>query len=335
MYTAGRRDFLRHSIQAIAAAGLGAGLSGMLSGCASDAPTTNTMSITMQSAWVNDAEFMGYYLGLDKGYYKRAGVDVTYLPGGPNVIPESVLLARRADLALTTPDTTVKAIAEQGAPFVIIGAQYQKSPLGVVSLAGNHITKPADLVGKTLAVPDVNRLAVQAMLALNDIPADAVKIVPYAYDPTPLIKGEVDATIDFAVNVPYTIQQAGVEPTSFLLYDFGFKIFNDTVVVTRDTLKNKRKALVAWLRASRQGWTENLTDPTAYPPRIAQTWFKGNGRTIENEIYFNKRSRPLIEASGGVFSMSEQAIADCVDSLNRIGLKATTDMFDSSLLAEV
>jgi ABC-type nitrate/sulfonate/bicarbonate transport system substrate-binding protein len=335
MYTPNRRNFLRHSFHAVAVAGIGAGMTGMLSGCGSNSAGSGAMSITMQSSWVNDAEFMGYYIGQDKGYYERAGLKLTYLPGGPNVIPESVLLAGRADLTLTTPDTTVKAIAEQGAPFVIIGAQYQKSPLGVVTLAGNHISKPSDLVGKTLAVPDVNRLAVQAMLTLNNVAADAVKIVPYAYDPTPLIKGEVDATIDFVVNVPYTIQQAGGDPTSFLLYDFGFKIFNDTVVVTRDTLKNKRKALVAWLRASREAWTENFADPAAYPPRLSQTWFKGNGRTIENEIYFNEHSRPLIETSGGIFSMSEQSIADCVDSLRRIGLKATPQMFDSSLLAEV
>jgi hypothetical protein len=59
--------------------------------------------------------------------------------------------------------------------------------------------------------------------------------VPYAYDPTPLIQGEIDASLDFTTNVPYTISQQGVEATSFLLYDFGFTIYNDTVVVTEET----------------------------------------------------------------------------------------------------
>jgi len=74
-------------------------------------------TFTMQAAWINDAEFAGYFIGIDDGYYAEEGLDLTYLSGGPDVIPESTIIAGRADLALTTPDTTIKAIAEQGAPF--------------------------------------------------------------------------------------------------------------------------------------------------------------------------------------------------------------------------
>ena len=179
---------------------------------------------TMQAAWINDAEFAGYFIGIDEGYYTDEGLDLTYLSGGPDVIPESTIIANRADLALTTPDTTIKAIAEQGAPFKIIGAQYQKNPIGIVSLVSNPINEPKDLIGKTLAVPPVNVISVNAMLSLNGIDPASVNIVPYAYDPTPLIKGEIDASLDFTTNVPYTISQQGVEATSFLLYDFGFTI---------------------------------------------------------------------------------------------------------------
>jgi ABC-type nitrate/sulfonate/bicarbonate transport system substrate-binding protein len=98
-------------------------------------PAHAATPLTMQAAWINDAEFAGYFIGLDEGYYTEEDIDLTYLPGGPDVIPESTIIAGRADLALTTPDTTIRAIVEQGAPFKIIGAQYQKNPIGVVSLA--------------------------------------------------------------------------------------------------------------------------------------------------------------------------------------------------------
>ena len=90
---------------------------------------------------------------MDQGYYTAEGLDLTYLPGGPDVIPEGSIVAGRADLALTTPDITFKAIVEQGAKFKIIGAQYQKNPVGIVSLAKNPIMTPTDMVGKTIAVP--------------------------------------------------------------------------------------------------------------------------------------------------------------------------------------
>ena len=296
---------------------------------------TAATPLTMQAAWINDAEFAGYFLGLDEGYYADAGLDLTYLSGGPDVIPEATIIAGRADLALTTPDTTIKAIAEQGAPFKIIGAQYQKNPIGIVSLQSNPINSPADLVGKTLAVPPVNVISVEAMLKLNGIDRSAVNIVPYAYDPTPLIKGEIDASLDFTTNVPYSISQQGVAATSFLLYDFGFTIYNDTVVVTEATLAEKRDALVAWLRASRRGWEANFADPDGWPPKFADSWFKGTGRTIENEIFFNNAQKPLMEAPGGIFSMSEESIEANLSALAEVGIKGSRDMFDTSLLEEI
>jgi ABC-type nitrate/sulfonate/bicarbonate transport system substrate-binding protein len=288
-----------------------------------------------QASWINDAEFAGYFVAIDEGLYAAEGLDLTYTPGGPDVIPESTLISGTADLTLTTPDTTVKAIVDQGAPFRIIGTQYQKNPIGIVSLMKAPINSPAELVGKTLAVPPVNVISVEAMLKLNNIDKAQVNIVPYAYDPTPLIKGEIDASLDFTTNVPFTIEQAGEKATSFLLYDFGFTIYNDTVVVTEETLKTKRKELVAWLRASRKGWETNLADPAVWPPKFADTWFKGTGRTIENEIYFNTAQKPLIESPNGIFSMDEEGIEKNIDALGQIGIKATREMFDTTLLEEI
>jgi ABC-type nitrate/sulfonate/bicarbonate transport system substrate-binding protein len=289
----------------------------------------------MQAAWINDAEFAGYFLAMDQGYYTAEGLDLTYLPGGPDVIPEGTIVAGRADLALTTPDTTIKAIVEQGAKFKIIGAQYQKNPIGIVSLAKNPIMTPADMVGKTIAVPPVNTISVEALLAMNGIDRASVNIVPYAYDPTPLIKGEIDASLDFTTNVPYTIKTMGEEAVSFLLYDFGYTIYNDTVVVTEDILAAKRKELVAWLRASRKGWDENNADTTLWPPKWADTHFAGTGRTIDNEVFFNTAQLPLIANPAGVFAMTEEGIAANIEALSKVGITATREMFDTTLLEEI
>jgi len=294
-----------------------------------------TSPFAMQAAWINDAEFAGYFLGLDKGYYAQEGLDLTYLPGGPDVIPESAIIAGRADLTLTTPDTTIRAISEQGAKFKIIGAQYQKNPIGVVSLKKNPINTPADLVGKTIAVPPVNIVTIEALLALNGIDKAQVNIVPYAYDPTPLVRGEIDASLDFTTNVPFTIGQLGEEAHSILLYDHGVTLYNDTVVVTEETLATKRKELVAWLRASRKGWIEALADPAVYPPQWEKTWFAGTGRSIDNEVYFNTAQKPLIETQNGIFSMTEEDIEKNITALAAVGITGTRDMFDTTLLAEI
>ncbi len=292
-------------------------------------------AVNFQASWINDAEFAGYFTALDNGYYKDEGIDINYLSGGPDVIPESTLIAGKADITLTTPDTTIQAIATQGAPFKIIGAQYQKNPLGIVSLARTGIKSPADLVGKTVAVPPVNVVSFDAMLKISGVDKDKVNIVPYEYDPTPLIKGKVDATLDFVTDVPFTIKQAGLEATSFLLYDYGFTIYNDTVVVTEDTLKNKRDVLVKWLRASRKGWVENFKDPSVYPAKFADTWMKGTGRSTDADVFLNTTEKSLMGTPAGIYAMTEDGIAANIKALGLVGIVATRDMFDTTLIAEL
>lgn len=290
--------------------------------------------LSMQTAWVYDAEFIGYFVARDLGYYDAEGIDLAILAGGPDLIPESALLAGKAPIALTTPDTTIKAIADQNAPFCIIGAQFQKNPLGVVSLRERPIHSPKELVGKTIAVPPVNMTSVHALLKRNGVARSAVRIVPYQFDPTPLIKGEVDATVDFVTDVPYTINRAGRQAYSFLLYDYGVPLFNDTVTVTRDFLAQHRPLLVKWLRASRRGWQENFLDPTRYPRRFAGSWFKGTGRSIDNEIFTNQANLPLMSSSHGLFSMTPEAIEHQVEYFQSVGVRASRDMFDTTLLAQ-
>ena len=333
-----RRRLLRNSLYTVG----GIAAAGALAGCGSGSRTAATTSKgsgltswTMQSSWINDTEFMGYFIAIDKGYYKAEGLDFTYVPGGPSTTVETTLIAGKSNIGLSEPDSTANAINTQGVDLVIVGAQFQKNPLGVVSLKKNNISTPHDLVGKRFAVPDGNRITVNAMFKANGINPASVTIVPYAYDPTPLIKGNVDATLDFVYDVAFAVQQAGEEPSSFLLYDFGLKLPNDVVVVTKDTLASNRDQVLGWLRASRKGWEENFVDPGKYPPLFAKTWFKGNGVTLANELYDNKAEKALIENPKGIFYFDDEQVTEWISSLNAVGIKASRSMFDTSLIAEI
>ncbi len=334
-----RRHLLRSSLytagglaaaSALAACGSGSGSSSSAKAAGSD-----LTAWTMQSSWINDTEFMGYFIAMDKGYYKAEGLDFTYVPGGPSVTVETTLIAGKSNIGLSEPDSTANAINQQGVDLVIVGAQFQKNPIGVVSLLKSGINSPHDLVGKRFAVPDGNRITVDAMFKANGIDPASVKIVPYAYDPTPLIKGNVDATLDFVYDVAFAVQQAGEEPASFLVYDHGLKLPNDVVVVTKDTLTKNRDQVTGWLRASRKGWDENFADPAKYPPLFAKTWFKGNGLTLANELYDNKAEKALMENPKGIFYFDDQQVDEWIAGLNAVGIKATPAMFDTSLIAEI
>jgi ABC-type nitrate/sulfonate/bicarbonate transport system substrate-binding protein len=290
--------------------------------------------ITFQANWLNDPEFLGYMLAIDKGYYEEAGLKVTYLPGGPNVIPEGSLLARKSDVALTSMLTTATAIVQKGAPLKVIGTQYQKSPLGVIAMASSKIAGPADLSGKTVAVPTLSADVFKAFVKLNKV--ENVKIVPYAFNPAPLINGEVDATVDFVTQLPFIIEQtSGKKANYFLFDDHGLPLLIDLVTVTTDTLSSKRPELLKFLQASRRGWVENFADPLKYPPLYHDTWFKSTGSTVGAENFFNSMQPSLMNHPKGLFTITEEVIELNLKSLSSVGITGRKDMFDTSLLAEI
>lgn len=290
--------------------------------------------MTFQANWFNDPEFLGYMLAIDKGYYEEAGLKVTYLPGGPNVIPEGSLLAKKSDIALTAMLTTAAAIVQKGAPLTVIGTQYQKSPLGLIAMESSMIRKPADLAGKTVAVPTLTSELFKTFVKLHKI--ENVKTVPYAFNPAPLINGEVDAMVDFVTQVPFLIKQISGKSANHLLFDdHGLPLFIDLVTVTRDTLATKRPELLRFLRASRRGWAENFADPAKYPALYHETWFKGSGSTVGAENFFNSSQPSLMDHPRGLYTLDDAAIEANLASLRSVGINGTKEMFDTSLLAEL
>jgi ABC-type nitrate/sulfonate/bicarbonate transport system substrate-binding protein len=318
----------RHLTFGASAFAVGAGFG--LASCGDDQPKKpNGKSLRMQASWLNDAEFLGYFVALDPefAFYEKVGLNVEYFSGGPQVIPETAILSGKADLALATPETTARYILRDKVDLRIIGAQYQKNPIGIVSLAKSGIRSPADLRGKKLAVPPVNQPTAEALFKLNHIDIKDVELVPYTYDPRILINGTADASTDFVTNVPYVIRKLGGDPYSFLLYDYGLTLYNDIVVVRGETLNKKFEELVLWMMGSIRGWQESFRDGdfARIPKKFENTRFKDNGRTIDNEIEFNRNQAPLMLGERNLFEMTVKGIQGNINALKVLNFGIPND----------
>ena len=104
--------------------------------------------VTPQLKWVTQAQFAGYYVALDKGFYEEEDLNVTIKPGGPDIAPVQVLLGGGADVMV---DWLPSALAarEKGAPIVNIAQPFAKSGLMLTCLKEHGITSPADFPGHT------------------------------------------------------------------------------------------------------------------------------------------------------------------------------------------
>jgi ABC-type nitrate/sulfonate/bicarbonate transport system substrate-binding protein len=289
----------------------------------------------LQSAWLNDPEFIGYMIAIDNGYYAAQGLSVHYMPGGPDVNPAAGLLSGKADISLSDLTGTAKAW-EKGGQLKIIGVQYQKSPLGVISLEKANIKAPRDLIDRTVACPALDLPTFQALLKVAGVPKDKVRVAPFASDPVPLLSGEIDAVVEFVTDLPFLIEQRGGQKTSYFLFcDVGLPLFIDLVTVTSDTLTARRGQLVKFLRASRKGWMENNADPAKYPAKYSDTWFKDSGLSLAEESFYNRAQISLMANPKGLFTIDAAAVDASLAALEYLGLKGSKDMFDPTVLAEV
>src|SRR5882757_7217747 len=108
-------------------------------------------TVTIQLKWVSQAQFAGYFVAKEKGFYKDAGLDVTIKPGGPDVAPPQVIAGGGADVVV---DWMPSALAsrEKGVPLVNISQTFKKSGLELTCRAETGIKKPADFKGKTIGI---------------------------------------------------------------------------------------------------------------------------------------------------------------------------------------
>ena len=335
MPTISRRDFLVRSSVAAGGVALARFARPGLS-LAADA-----VSATIQLGWIANVENMGEFVAAEKGYYTAAGLDVTLTPGGPAVSVEPLVVAGKALVGLSQPDIVARA-NENGANIKIVAATFQKNPLAVMSLASKPSKTPQELAGKKLGIQQVDVPIFDAFFKSIGIDPKSVTYVPVQFDPAPLVAGEVDAFVSFQTNQPIQLKTQGVETVTFLLADFGFNLYTDTLIVAAGSLKDadKRAIIVKLVGATIKGWTDAIADPAMAAKLVVDKYGKSLSLDLNAQTLTAKAEIPLVQTdetkAHGLLIMTDAGIAQNMTTLKNSGISAVKDdLFDTSILAEV
>jgi NitT/TauT family transport system substrate-binding protein len=219
--------------------------------------------VTLQLKWVTQAQFAGYYVAKDKGFYKDEGVDVTIKPGGPDVAPEQVLAGGGADVVV---DWLPAALAarEKGAPMVNIAQPFKRSGLELTCLASTGIKKPEDLKGRTLGVwfygneyPFLNWMS--KLKFKTDGSADGVKVVKQGFNVDPLLQKQADCISTMTYNEYWQVIDAGYKPDQLVVFNYtdeGVSTLEDGLFAMEDKLKDPAfvDKMARFVKASMKGW---------------------------------------------------------------------------------
>jgi NitT/TauT family transport system substrate-binding protein len=219
--------------------------------------------VTLQLKWVTQAQFAGYYVAKDKGFYKEDGLDVTIKPGGPDVAPEQVLAGGGADVVV---DWLPAALAarEKGAAMVNIAQPFKRSGLELTCLASSGIKKPEDLKGRTLGVwfygneyPFLNWMG--KLHFKTDGSPDGVKVVKQGFNVDPLLQKQADCISTMTYNEYWQVIDAGYKPDQLVVFNYtdeGVSTLEDGLFVMEDKLKDPAfvDKMARFVKASMKGW---------------------------------------------------------------------------------
>ena len=219
--------------------------------------------LALQLQWVTQAQFAGYYVALDKGYYNDEGLDVTIKPGGPDIAPPQVLAGGGADLMLNWMPSALAA-REKGLPLVNIAQPFKSSGLQLTCRKETGIKSPEDFRGKTIGVWFFgNEYPFLSWMSQLGIPTDGgdngVTVLKQGFNVDPLLQKQADCISTMTYNEYWQVIDAGISPDELVVFkyqDQGVSTLEDGIYVLEDRLADAafQDQLVRFVRASMKGW---------------------------------------------------------------------------------
>ncbi len=228
--------------------------------------------VRLQLQWVTQAQFAGYYVALDQGFYDEEGLAVTILPGGPDIAPPQVLAGGGADVMLNWMPSALAA-RERGLPVVNIAQPFKTSGLMLTCWKDTGITGPQDFRGHTIGVWFFgNEYPFLSWMSREGIPTeggpDGVTVLKQGFNVDPLLQRQADCISTMTYNEYGQVLDAGVSPdelVTFLYEDGGVATLEDGMYVLEQNLEDPAFAdkMVRFVRASMRGWKWAEENPEA------------------------------------------------------------------------
>jgi NitT/TauT family transport system substrate-binding protein len=214
--------------------------------------------VSFGTNWVAEGEHGGHYQALADGTYRRYGLDVTIVPGGPNVNNRILLPVGKLDFFMSANTLQSFDAVEQNIPTLAVAAMFQKDPQVLMAHPDQGIDKFEDLKELTLFVSREG-LASYFQWLKADFGFSERKVKPYTSNPQPFLADKHSAMQGYVTSEPFAIEkQAGFKPKVFLLADYGFNSYSTLIETRRDLVAKKPDLVQRFVDASIIGWMNYL-----------------------------------------------------------------------------
>jgi len=204
--------------------------------------------------WVPQAQFAGYYMALEKGIYKRHGIDLTIIPGGPSNPPSDLLISGKAQFATMWLSTGIQ-MRDSGSRIINLAQLFQRSALMLVAKKSSGINTPREINGSKVGVwGPVFQIQPKAFFRKYNL---KVKLIPQSYSINLFLRDGVDVASAMWYNEYHTILNSGLnqdELTTFFFHEHGLNFPEDGIYTLNKTFQRDPGLCRSFTEASLEGW---------------------------------------------------------------------------------
>jgi len=228
---------------------------GALVASAPPAATAQTLDkVTFGTNWVAQAEHGGFFQAVADGTYKKYGLDVTIIPGGPNVNNRILMISAKIDFFMSANSLQTFDAVANNIPTVAVASMFQKDPQVFLAHPEANVKKLDDLKPLTLFVSKEGIVSYFQWLK-SEYGFDESKVKPYTFNPQPFLADKKSAMQGYVSSEPFSVEKAGgFKPTIVLLADSGFNSYSTLIETRKELAEGKPDLVQRFVDASAIGW---------------------------------------------------------------------------------
>ena len=213
--------------------------------------------VTFALNWLPVGEAAGWYVALDKGYFKENNIDVNIVRGFGSGDTAKRVAAKRAQFGVADIGTVILLRINEGIKVTAVGMFFGRAPHAVFFRASSGIKTPKDLEGKSIACPatSANKVMFPAFASLAKIDASKIewKITDSAVAIATFAAGRADLVCEFLTSRPNVVAQSREPISQFIYADYGFNIYANAVIAQEDTIKQNPDLVRRFVKAAMRG----------------------------------------------------------------------------------
>ncbi|HVY57823.1 MAG TPA: ABC transporter substrate-binding protein [Xanthobacteraceae bacterium] len=298
------------------------GLVGILGAAAGHTQALDKVSFGTN--WLAEAEHGGFYQALADGTYRKYGLDVTIVPGGPQVNNRLLLAVGKLDFFMSANTLQSFDAVAQNVPTIAVAAMFQKDPQVLMAHPGQGVAKFEDLKRLTLYISKEGIPTYFQWLKAEYGFKDS-QVRPYTSNPQPFLADPKSAMQGYVTSEPYAIEKrGGFKPVVFLLADQGFSSYSTLIDTRRDLIEKKPDLVQRFVDASIIGWYHYLYGDNGAGNALIK---KQNPEMTDDVLAYsvNAMKQYGIVASGdaltlGIGAMTDAHMADFFNKMARAGV---------------